>query len=57
MQKLLFFIIKLQSIRVLSHTSSYGVVDKIRDLYDLGDAFESRAPTVFYLPTRKYFMI
>ena len=32
-------------------------MDKVSEYYDLGHAFESRAPSLFYFPTRKYFTI
>ena len=44
-------------LHAFTRTISCGVVDKIWDYNELGHAFESRAPNLFYFPTRKYFTI
>ena len=49
--------IKLDVLRVFLHTSSSGLVDKIRGKYEVGNAFESRGQAVFYFRIRKFLTI
>ena len=49
--------IKLEILQAFTLKTSCGVVDKILEKHELGHAFESRAPALFYFQTRKYLRI
>ena len=56
-RKFHFFMTKSEIIRVFPHSTSRGLVDKIGDYNESGQAFDSRAPTAFYFSTWKYYTI